>query len=334
MARLPSFVFLALFLLFSPASFAQKTATVAGNVYFGSEYNPAKSVTVTLYDQEHNLIESQTTSDAGQFRFGGLRRSTYTVDIDVTGYEHFSEDVDVSMTSDKGLAVYLKPLAKKNDSTLTKTVSVHELSMPSAARDLVDSGRKKLYQEKDAQSAILDFQQALTLAPTYYEAQYQLAMAQMTLGWRADAESSFRKCLELSDNKYPEALVGLGGVLLDRGDVIEAEKFIRQGLQLSPNLWLGHYELGRALMMEKHLPDALTSAEQARTLAPSVPIVYRLLSNIHLAQKDYPALLSDLDTYISLDPDSAAGLRAKQLRDQLQQSNPVQKQPIPAAANP
>jgi hypothetical protein len=334
MVRLPSVVFLVLLLLFSLPSFAQKTATIAGNVYFGSEYNPAKNVTVTLYDQEHNLIETQTTSDDGQFRIGGLRRSTYTVDIDVTGYEHFSQDVDVSMTSDKGLAVYLKPIAKKQDAPLSKTVSVHELSMPPAARDLVDSGKKKLYQQKDAQAAILDFQQALTLAPTYYEAQYQMAMAQMTLGRKSDAEASFRKALELSDNKYPEALVGLGAVLLDRGDATGAEKFIRQGLQLNPNLWLGHYELGRALMMEKNLPDALSSAEQARLLAPSVPIVYRLLSNIHLAQKDYPALLADLDTYIALDPDSPAGVRAKQLRDQFQQSSAAPKQTTPASANP
>jgi hypothetical protein len=53
-------------------------------------------------------------------------------------------------------------------------------------------------------------------------------------------------------------------------------------------------------------------------LSPGTAVIYRLLSNIHLRQKNYPALLRDLDAYIKLDPDSPAGLRAKQMRDQVQ----------------
>jgi hypothetical protein len=47
--------------------------------------------------------------------------------------------------------------------------------------------------------------------------------------------------------------------------------------------------------------------------------VYRLLSNIHLQQHNYPALLADLDTYLTLDPDSQAGQRARQIRDEVRQ---------------
>jgi lipoprotein NlpI len=62
----------------------------------------------------------------------------------------------------------------------------------------------------------------------------------------------------------------------------------------------------------------LAAAEQAATLATAQPVVYRLLAVIHLRQKDYPALLADLDAYLRLDPDSPAGLRAKELRAQTQ----------------
>jgi tetratricopeptide (TPR) repeat protein len=107
--------------------------------------------------------------------------------------------------------------------------------------------------------------------------------------------------------------------MIDKSDYASAEKAIRRGIELNPNLWLGHYELGRAFLYEKKLSDAQNSAEQARMLAPSAPIVYRLLSNIHLQKKDYVALLQDLDMYLKLDSDSPAGLRAKQLREQVQQ---------------
>ncbi len=307
------------FLLVPHGTLAQKPATIAGNVYYESDYHPAKDVTIKLSDGEHTFLESQSTTDDGLFRFGGLKRSTYHVTVEASGYEPVSLDVDISMVSDKGLVIYLKPIYKKQDSPSSKTVSLHELSIPLKARECMDSGKKKLYQDKDAQAAVEDFQQAVSLAPAYFEADYQLGMAQLTLGNRGEAETNFRKAVALSGDTYPEAEVSLGAVLLDRGDVAEANKFIRRGLQLNPNSWLGHYELGRCLLKQDHLFEAHTSAEQARLLAPSVPIIYRLLSNIHLQQKDYPALLEDLDTYLTLDPNSPAGIRAKQLREEVQQ---------------
>jgi tetratricopeptide (TPR) repeat protein len=318
MSRLTAFSLFCLLLCVPRNTFAQKPSTIAGNVYYGSDYNAAKDVPVTLYDGDRTILETQNTSDDGQFRFGGLRRSTYRIVVDVAGYERVSIDVDVSMASDKGLAIYLKPIAKSRDSSLLKSVSVHELSMPAKARDLMDAAVKKLYQGNDAKAALSDLQQAIALAPGYYEALYQLGMAQLTLGDRAAAAKSFRTSFEQSDYAYAGASVALGGALLDLGNTTEAEQSIRRGLQLNPNLWLGHYELGRVLLQQNHLDEALASAEQARQLAPGRPIVYRLLSNIHLQQKNYPALLQDLDTYLTLDPSSPAGLRAKQLRDQLQ----------------
>ena len=159
-----------------------------------------------------------------------------------------------------------------------------------------------------------DFQSAITAAAGYYEAYYQVGMAYVSLGKREDAETSFRKSIELSGDKYCEADVGLGTLMLDRLDFAQGEKTLRRGVELNPDYWLGQYELGRALLNQDKLAEALKSADQAKSLAPSAAIVYRLLSNIHLRQKDYPALLADIDSYVKLDPDSAAGIRAKQLR--------------------
>lgn len=311
-----------LFLLLALPTLAQKPTTIAGNVYYGSEYAVAKNVTVSLYDSQHQLIESQSTTDAGQFRFGALLRAQYSISIDAPGCEPYSIDVDVSMASNKDVIIYLKSNSKSTETLHSPTVSVHELAMPAKAREFMESGKKKLYEQKDAQAALADFQQAVAAGPEYYEADYQLAMAQLTLGNRADAESFFRKSIDLSNSKYPEAQIGLGAVLVDTGKLSEADQSIRAAVKQNPTLWLGHYELGRLLLKQNRLTEAQSSAEEARLLAPGAPIVYRLLSNIHLQQKNYTALLEDLDTYLTLDPDSPAGLRAKQLRDQLQQKLP------------
>jgi tetratricopeptide (TPR) repeat protein len=312
---------------------AQTPVTLAGNVYYEDDYSPAKNVVISLSDVEQVQLTTQATSDDGGFRFRGLMRSTYTVSINASGYETITLTVDLSFSSDKVVAIYLKRSSEKQVSPKASTISMHELSIPAKARELMESGKKKLYQDKDPGGGLADFQQALSVAPGYYEAHYQVAMAYLTLGNPEEAEKSLRKSVEVSGDKYGAADVGLGTVMLDRGSFSEGEKTIRRGLQLNPNLWLGHYELGRALLNEKRISEAQDSAEHARLLAPRAPMVYRLLSNIHLQEKDYPALLKDIDAYLTLDPDSPAGIRAKQLREQVQQKI-GSEHPAPASAEP
>jgi len=305
-------------LLVSANAGAQDRVTVSGNVFFQDQTHPAVNVLVTLSNSEQVTISTEATDGSGGFRFSALKRGTYTVAINVSGYTPVTLGVDMNFVSDRGMPIYLQPNTKDKTSA-PGTVSTHELSMPEKARDLMASGKKKLYKDKDAAGGLADFHQAISTAPDYYEAHYEAAMAYLTLGNRGEAEKSLRKSIEVSADKYGEAEVGLGTVMVDKGDYASAEKAIRRGIELNPNLWLGHYELGRAFLNEKKISDARDSAEQARLLAPSAAVVYRLLSNIHLRQKDYPALLQDLDMYLKLDPDSPAGARAKQLREQVQQ---------------
>jgi tetratricopeptide (TPR) repeat protein len=319
MVRLGVALLAAVCLIIPLRTHAQRSVAIAGNVYFGDESHPAANVPVYLDNSEQEQFANELTNDSGQFRFSGLKPSLYALKIDVSGYESANLSLDMSFFSDKGLKIVLRPISGKQDSGKRATVSVHELSMPPKARALMESGKKKLYQDKDSAGGLADFLQAISIAPGYYEAYYQAGMDYLSLGNRQEAEKSFQKSVQVSGDKYGEADIGLGAVMLDLGIPTDAEKSIRRGLQINPNLWLGHYELGRALLNLKRFSDAELSADQARLLAPTAPVVYRLLSNIHLAQKNYPALFEDIDAYLKLDPDSPAGVRAKQLREQLQQ---------------
>jgi tetratricopeptide (TPR) repeat protein len=300
-------------------TFAQRSVTLVGYVYCEEKSHAPQNVHVDLRAADQAQLASVTTADDGQFRFDGLKQAVYTVSVNEPGFEPVTISVDLSGASQKNVAIYLKRSTKAKDSPKSSTISTHELSMPAKARDLMESGKKKLYQDKNSAGGLDDFQQAISLAPGYYEAHYQLAMAYLSLGNTGEAEKSFRTSITVSGDKYGEADVRLGAILLDQGNSNKGEKAIRRGLQLSPNFWLGHYELGRALLNQKRIREAQDSAEHARLLAPGTPIVYRLLANIHLQQKDYPALLQDIDEYLTLDPNSPAGLRAKELRDQIAQ---------------
>ena len=70
------------------------------------------------------------------------------------------------------------------------------------------------------------------------------------------------------------------------------------------------------------------SAERAKALAPNTPIVYRLLPNIHMRQANCAAAVSHIDAYPKLDPDSAAGIRAAEIRKEILREMSPQSQSL------
>jgi Flp pilus assembly protein TadD len=293
------------------------TFALTGSVFSDGSDERIPNARVVLCDDGGNSLEESSSTDSGEFAFQGLRPGHYILRVSAPGFLTAELHIDLSFTSERGLSVSLKPV---HPATLPppggETISAHELAMPQAARDLLFSGKTKLYTEKNPQAALREFQSATAEAPQYFEAYYQTGMAYLALQNPAEAEQQFRKSLELSQNKYADPAIALGTLLLHRNEISEGESLLRQGLVGDPHSWPGQFELGELELSRGHLEPALLAAETAAALAPRQPVVYRLLAVIYLRQKNYPSLISALDSYLQLDPHSPAGARAKELRAQ------------------
>ena len=313
--------------------FASNTVTVSGMVLTEGDNQRIEHVTVRLCDTGGILIEETNTSNSPEFVFKGLQRGRYILTFEANGFQKTEVHVDLSFASDKGMTVYMKPVTPESGPQPPGTmISAHELSMPEAARELVDTGRRKLYAEKNAEGGLKDFEQAVSVAPSYYEAYREIGVAELSMGSADEAIKSFHKSIEVSNDSYGDAEVGLGTLLVEKGDLEAGEKAIRRGVELNPNSWMGFFELGKLELNRDRLGSSLQSAERAKMLSPTSAVVYRLLANIHLRQKNYGDLLADLDAYLKLDPSSAAGVRAKEMREQIQRE--LAKSGGGAASNP
>lgn len=312
------------------SQFGSNTVTVSGIVLAEGDSHRIEHVTVRLCDTGGNLIEQTITPDSGQFTFRRVQRGRYILTFEANGFQNAELHLDLSFNSDKGVTVYMKPVVAESASVPPgSTISAHELSMPRAAQELVDSGKKKLYAEKNAEAGLKDFQQAVTIAPGYYEAYREMAMAYLTLNQPTEAMKNLRKSIEVSNDSYGDADIGLGTLLVEKGELDAGEKALRRGVELNPNSWIGFYELGKLDFNRDQLASALERAKRAKVLSPNTPIIYRLLANIHLRQKDYRDLLDDLDDYIKLDPNSPAGVRAQQMRGQVEREAAKHGRPTP-----
>jgi tetratricopeptide (TPR) repeat protein len=306
-------------------------SSVAGSVNSGGTNQRIPQARVALCDEGGALVAESITGDSGEFSFQGLRPAHYILRITAAGFEPTELSLDLIYTSERGITVALTPSraapASPHSST---TISAHELALPQGARKLLDSGKQKLNVDKDAQAALRDFQAATQQAPDFYEAYYETGMAYLALQNSVEAEIQFRKSVDLSQKKFPDANIALGTLLLHRNEITEGESLLRIGISGNPRSWPGQFELAQLELSRDRVDLALAAARQAASLAPQQPVVHRLLAIIYLRQKDYPALASALDAYIALDPDSPAGVRAKELRAQTQRH--LENSPAEAAA--
>jgi tetratricopeptide (TPR) repeat protein len=293
------------------------TVAVTGAIFSDANNARIANADAALCDAGGAVLQKFTAGDSGEFSFQGLRPGLYILRVQANGFQPAELHLDLSAASQHGLFVTLKPMRNSDQPRSDgMTVSARELAIPAAARELLDSGKKKLYSEKNGEAALRDFQSAIKKSPNFYEAYYLAGMAYLSLQNSAEAEKHFRKSVDLSQKKYADANIALGSLLLQRGEDRSGEDLLRQGLAANPHSWPGQFALGELELMRGNVSPALAAAEQAAELAPTQPVVYRLLAIIHLRQKNYSALLTDLDAYLQLDPDSPAGLRAKELRAQ------------------
>jgi tetratricopeptide (TPR) repeat protein len=192
-------------------------------------------------------------------------------------------------------------------------VSVRELSIPPKALRAFHKGVEHLVKD-DAAGSLPHFQLAVAEFANYYEAYFEIGTADLKLSRSADAEQALRKSIELSGGQYAEPLFALGAVLTQEEKFAEGEGVIREALHLNPTSWAGHYCLGWALFALNRLQDAEKSVRESLRWKSDSPEAYLLLAEIHHHQKDYPALLKDLDEYLRLEPGGAIGAKVTALR--------------------
>ena len=198
-------------------------------------------------------------------------------------------------------------------------VSVRELSIPHKALHAFQKG-VELLAKKDAARSVPQFQRAIAEFANFYEAYYKMGVADLKL-WRiADAEQAFRKSIALSGGQYAHPLLALGAVLNYQQEFAEAEAVIRTGLDLDPTSWTGHYSLGWALFGLNRLEEAEKSAREALLQTTDSAQAQLLLADILSREKDYPALVKDLDDYLKFAPDNPTTVRARALRDSAQRA--------------
>jgi len=106
--------------------------------------------------------------------------------------------------------------------------------------------------------AIENYDKALKLIPEFPEAQLQRANAFQSLGKFAEAESAFRRTLELRDD-WSLAMAGLGAVLVRRNSFVEAEKYLTRAIEVDDLNFPAYAAMTELRLKTKASKDVLTT---------------------------------------------------------------------------
>jgi serine/threonine-protein kinase len=95
----------------------------------------------------------------------------------------------------------------------------------------------------------------------------------------------------------------LGNLLAQRNQSVEAEKFLRAGVQNGPDLWLPRVDLGLFLCRQDRCVEGLNELLEAARRHPNNPVVFRSLGAVyHLLGRDDEAAAS-LQKSLSIRPE-------------------------------
>ncbi len=321
----------------NPSSTATRTFSVTGRVSDASNHTMMKSVRVELRSFEGGMVASAFTSGDGDFEFENVARGSYELVVEEMGYQSSSQrlDVDGSMV---GVSVDLRRLPESTGISAKRsaTVSARELSIPHKAHDAMEKGLALLYAKSDYPGSLKQFQQAIEKYPDYYEAYTQEGVAHWRMGDAAGAEQAFRKSIEVSKEKYPDAFFWLATLLSDSQRFADAELVARKAVDLNPRSWQADSELSRALLGLNRAAEAEASARAAVDLQPRNANLHLLLANIHMQQQNDVALLDDLNSYLNLAPTGSFASQVLQQRDEVERSlaNTAAPPATPGGVNP
>jgi tetratricopeptide (TPR) repeat protein len=159
-----------------------------------------------------------------------------------------------------------------------------------------------LIQMAKTEQAIDCYQRAINLCPNFYEAYYNLAVAELSQqNWQA-AKDAFQQALNLNPD-HAESHYGLGKIAEQTEQLKTAATHYWKAIQINPEFAIAYFNLGEILLKLRYWDKALPICYKAAQLNPQLSWAYHNLGYALLKQQRWQAAFAALYRAIKLNPD-------------------------------
>ena len=267
---------------------------------------PERPLPVFLQGATAPFHAATEADETGRFHFRKLTAGTYVV---MVGGIQRTVEVGPSLADSRRRVTITIDLAGDNFEPRAR-VSVRELAVPESARREYEEAEKALGR-RDATAAVGHLKRAVELAPAFSAAWNHLGTVAYQTGQYAEAESDFRKALDVDPDAYAP-LVNLGGVLINLGKLDEALDCNLRAVRKSPGDALANSQLGMTYFAKSQLDLAEQYLTAAKRIDPShFSHPQLILAEIHLRRNDPKAAARELEDLLARHPDLAEASKIK-----------------------
>lgn len=266
--------------------------------------DPVEGAQVVAQSQQSTAKLEGTSDKKGRFAIAGFGTGVWQFEVTKAGYVGEAQQVEVRQLR-TNLPVTM---------TMKKMTGLAALQADKAGLSEIDRGNT-LLQEGKVDEAIQVFEAFIAERPEIYQIRLNVAAAYVKKGDLDRGESEFQRVLEQSaaanqgDYKRDKAvamraLSGLGEIALKRDDLPTAQKYLQEGLQVSPEDETAAYNVGEILFSNQKIDEAIGYFEMAIRIKPAWSKPYHRLGLVYLNKGDFAKSLEYLNKFVELDPES------------------------------
>jgi tetratricopeptide (TPR) repeat protein len=310
---------------------------IRGKVIIADNHGADQRIEVRLEKSTVQVLMTTFTDAAGNFEFRSLAPGSYTVSIDLEGYEPVRQSVDVfNNLGSNSVTIFLnkpavtikeRPTGLDADDPDIVDVSQMKDSLPKkAVQDYEKAIDEK--QKGRMESAVKLLEEAIRLAPNFFHAHNNLGILYLSAKRFGEAEREFKESHQLNP-KTERPLVNLGSLYIEEASLEKSDKQsagklldqaldnLEQSVKLNPRSALGYFLLGQANYRSSFLEEAEAAFKKARELNPSLSAARLMLANIYVQQSRWADVVENLDAYLKENPKAADRASVEEMRDRI-----------------
>jgi Flp pilus assembly protein TadD len=265
---------------------------------------------VLLKGRVGNEISRSRLGTGGYFSFSSLSAGQYRVVVQAEGFLTAEESVVIPQSSQNTITVSIqvaRVAPEEKSPPGDGTVPVQSLAIPREAVQALSRAEKAAAKD-DLREAIRHLEEAIRLAPNYFEAYNNLGVCHYRRGERMEAIRMFERALAIHrDALMPHANLGL--IYLELSQPDRALPHLKKAAQLNASRTLTHYQLGRAHILLGQFAAAVGPLRRAAEGDPRISHAHFLLAHTFYEIGETSEAVRELRRYLATDPRDEAGLQ-------------------------
>jgi len=296
------------------ANYADQAVTLKGRVLTRDGQVIPSGVEVSLETDEGGFLGKRPTDAFGNYIFEGLKAGNYHLTVTADRFQAFQQDLDLDFRGQTyTVNVYLTP---SNKTEVKVAPVLTDEAAPKTARKEFEKGRRDLEQNR-MPDARRHLERAVADYPCYARAQDSLAQVDLHDHRLDDAEVCFKKAIQC-DGSFLDAFSELAELYIVQKKFAQGEEILNQGLRLSPQAWLFHYEMGQAHYGMQKYAESVQDYLRALSLHPEMPAKFHIkLASAYMRIGANSNALAEFQTYLRLEPNGQYASPAREVSERM-----------------